>query len=688
MPQQHKSEDIRNVAFVGHGGCGKTTLLEQVFFKAGVSSRVGSVEDGTTQLSFDEEEKERGFTIDMALGRCAWKGCHFHLVDTPGYPDFFGAVLSGLRAVETAVIVISAPSGIELNTRRTWEAAGGDHSFPPRARLIVISKMDGENIDFDGLLARIREVFGTCCVPYTLPIGAGAKFQGVVKVLDLVESVPAGVLGNAAAARSSLMDAIVESDEALMERYLADESIKPEELAGALRQALVKGSLVPILCTSARSGAGVDILMDLLAESAPSPLMAPPLTATRVKDNQKVVVKPDDNGPFVAQVFKSVIDPYVGKMTYLRVFSGALDADGVVRNTRTGKNERLAQPMCMMGKQGEPLARIVTGDIVGVAKLEDVQLNDTLCEASDPLALPPIVFPTPMVSLAVEPRSRNDEQRLSGSLEKLKDSDPTFRVTRDPQTHELVLQGMSTLHLDIMLSRLKRRYNVEVNTKEPSIPYRETVTGKAEGQHRHKKQTGGRGQFAEVWLRVEPLSRGAGFEFVDEVVGGVIPRQFIPACEKGIRETLASGVLAGYPVEDVKVTVYFGKHHPVDSSEAAFKIAASMAFKKAMEEARPVLLEPIVRLEVTAPTQHMGAITSDLSSRRARIEGMEATGDMQTIRAVAPLAEVSRYATELRSMTGGAGFYTLEFSHYDIVPAHLAEQIIKAAQARKQEKEE
>ncbi len=679
MPQ-HEMEAIRNVAFMGHGSCGKTTILEQFFAKAGLVSRPGSVDDGSSRLDFEDEEKARGFGIDSAMGRCEWESCHLNLLDVPGYPDFIGEVLGGLCAVETVAVTIAAPSGIELNTRRTWDAAGNSG----KARMIVVNKMDSDNIDFDALLASIRETFGSSCVPVTLPVGCGSALSDVVNVLDAGDSAPEGVLGDLDSARSELIESVIETDEALMERYLEDEEISPDELQGALAQAVSQGAVVPILFVSGRTGVGIQSLMDTIAKVLPSPATAQPVKATRGKEDEEVEIGPDPSGPFVAQVFKLEIDPFVGKLVYIRVYSGTLAADASVKNARTRRSERIAQPMCMLGKEGEVLSGLVPGDIVAVGKLDDVDMNDTLYGGNDAITLPAIEFPAPMVALAVQPKSRNDEQRLSGALDKLRSEDATVQVGRDSQTHELVLKGMSSLHLEVILGRLKRRFNVEVNTKEPNIAYRETVSGKSEAKHRHKKQSGGRGQFAEVHLRMAPTERDAGFEFVDKVVGGVIPRQFIPAVEKGVREALGKGVVAGYPVHDVQATVFFGKHHPVDSSEAAFKLAASMAFRECLRQAHPVLLEPVVRLEVTAAAQYMGDITSDLSGRRGRIQGMEASGDMQTIIGIVPLAEVSRYATELRSLTGGSAFYTVEFSHYDVVPAHITEQIVKANNAAKE----
>jgi elongation factor G len=494
-----------------------------------------------------------------------------------------------------------------------------------------------------------------------------------------------GVVADAAATREALVEAIVETDERLMERYLSDEKIAPEELNAACRRAVAGGKIVPVLCCAGVTGIGVKELLGALIRCAPSPADIPPRKGQ--KGEQEVAVKADPSAPLVAQVFKSVTDPFVGKMSFVRVFSGTLKVDSSVYNARSDRTEKISQLLRPFGKDTEAISEAIPGDLVVIPKLEGVALYDTLCAAGDNVAISAPTLPSPMVALAVQPKSRADEQRLSLSLDKISQEDPTFRVSRDAQTHELVVSGLSTLHIEVILSRLKRRFNVEVTTKEPKIPYKETITVKGEGQHRHKKQTGGHGQFGEVWLRLEPLSRGGGFEFVDGVVGGAIPNQFIPSVEKGLRETLVKGVLAGCPVDDIRVTVYDGKYHTVDSSDAAFRMAASQAFKKGFKSCKPVLLEPIANVEITVPSQYMGDISGNIVSRRGRIQGMESLGEMQVVKAQVPLAEITRYATELRSLTGGQGYFTLEFSHYDIVPSHIAEPLINAAKKTEEEEE-
>ena len=677
---QYGIEAIRNVALVGHGGCGKTTLAEQALHLAGATKRLGGVDQKNSNLDFDDEERQRGFTIDSTVAHCRWEGALLRFVDAPGYPDFIAGAIGTLKAVETALVVVNATAGIEVNTRKMWEAAGNEGI----ARAVVLNRMDLENVDFATLVERVQSVFGAACIPFMLPIMKGG-FKGVVDVLTFSGDAPDGVVGDPSQAREALIEKVVETNEPLMERYLNEEKISPDELTAACRRAVAGGVVAPIFCCAGLPGIGVKELCNALVKYLPSPADIAPRKAT--KGEAEVELRADPSAPLAAFVFKSVTDPFVGKMSFVRVYSGTLKTDSAVYDARTEKSEKVAQLLRPFGKETETVPDAIPGDLVVIAKLEGVALYDTLCSNGDSVVVARPALPTPMVSLAVSPKSRGDEQRLSVSLEKLVQEDPTFRVSRDPQTHEMVVSGMSTLHLDVMLDRLKRRFNVEVTTKEPKIPYRETITIKGEAQHRHKKQTGGHGQFGEVWLKLEPLPRGAGFEFADEVVGATIPTQYIPSVEKGIRKTLVKGVLADCPVDDVRAIVYYGKSHPVDSSDAAFQIAASQAFKKGFMACKPVLLEPVVNVEITVPSQYMGDISGNLVSRRGRIVGMESLGEMQVIKAQAPLSEVTRYATELRSLTGGQGYFTMEFSHYDVVPAHIAEPIVAAAKKPEQEEE-
>jgi elongation factor G len=711
---KYRVEDIRNLALVGHGAAGKTSLADALLFQAKAVDRRGSVEDGTSVSDYDEEEKKRHFSIDTSVLHLEYKGKKVQLLDTPGYPDFVGAALAALDAVETALIVVSAPSGLEVNTRRMFTEAGRRGL----ARMLVLNKLEAENVRFDTLLRTIEETFGKGCVLFNAPVGQGTQLSGVVSVLTPPDPAPAGCPVDLAQARSKLVDAIVESDEALMEKYLLEGSVSAEELSAALPKALAAGTVVPIFCTSAKKGVGVAELLEGLCAYALSPAQGKRRKASKGQGDKaaEVVLEPSESGEFVGQVFKTVNDKFIGNLSFLRVYSGKLTAEQPLLNARTGKSSRTGGLLLMQGKQQKSVPEAIAGDIVAVAKVEDLHLGDTVAGGGAAPKLPRPGFPTPMFGLAVEPKARGDEQKISGSLQKIADEDPTFQVTRDTQTKELVITGMSQLHLDVIQQRLKRRYDLEVITKEPKIPYRETVTTNAEASHRHKKQTGGRGQFGEVHLRVYPLPREIqseeqlleqfankdrfekmrsakylpenNFAFIDCIVGGTIPNQFIPAVEKGCKELLERGALAGYRIQDVAAEVFFGKDHPVDSSEAAFKTAGRIAFKNAFLQARPVLLEPIVDLEVTVPSRFTGAILGDLNTKRARIENQDSLpGDLAVIKAKVPLAEVTRYAAQLGSITQGQGSYTMEFSHYDLVPGNVQQQIVSKAKVAADEED-
>ncbi len=713
---KYKVDDIRNIALVGHRAAGKTSLADALLFKAGAVDRRGSVDEGTSVSDYDEEEHRRKFSIDTSVLHLEHKGKQIHLLDTPGYPDFVGAALEAFPAVENALLVISAPNGIEVNTRRMFSEAGRRG----KARLIAINQIDAENVHFDTLVGAVQETFGKGCVLFNAPIGQGASFSGVVSVLNPPASPPAGCPVDLAAARSRLVDAIVECDDALMEKYLMEGAVTAEELSAVIPKALAAGTVIPIFCTSAKKDIGVAELLDALADDAISPVAARAKTATRGAGDkaQEVAVAAGEDGEFVGQVFKTLTDKFVGNLSFIRVFSGKITGDQPLVNVRTGKSSRTGGLLQMQGKQQKPVTEAIAGDIIAVAKVEDLHLGDTVAGAPTAPRLPRQNFPTPMFGLAVEPKARGDEQKISGSLQKIADEDPTFKVTRDSQTKEMVITGMSQLHLDVIQHRLKRRFNLEVITHEPKIPYRETVTTESEASHRHKKQSGGRGQFGEVHLRVYPLPREIdsaekffaeyatkakfekvrvdhchydaehNFGFIDTIVGGTIPNQFVPAVEKGCKELLERGALAGYRIQDVAVEVFFGKDHPVDSSEAAFKTAGRIAFKNAFLQARPVLLEPIVELEVTVPSKYTGAILGDLNTKRARIENQDSLpGDLAVIKGKVPLAEVTRYAAQLGSITQGQGSYTMEFSHYDMVPGNVQQEIVKKSKVAADEED-
>lgn len=713
---KHKTEDIRNLALVGHGAAGKTSLADALLFKAGAVDRRGNVDDGTSVSDYDDEEKERKFSIDTSLLHLDHAGKRLHILDTPGYPDFVGAALNALLAVENAVVVVSAPAGVQVNTRRLFTEAGRRGL----ARLLVINKLDAENVKFDELVKTLRETFGKNCVLINAPLNVGPAFSGVVNILNPPASIPAGCPVDVAAARSQLIDSIVESDEALMEKYLGEGDVSADELMAALPRALAAGTIVPIFCTSAKKDIGIGELLEGLARYALSPVEGPKRKGTRGTGDKttEVTFQPSETGETVAQVFKVVHDKFVGTLSFFRVFSGKLTADQGLVNQRTGKSTRSGGLLLMQGKTSKNIPEAIAGDLVAVAKVEDLHIGDVISTTAASIKIPTPTPPTPMFGLAVEPKSRGDEGKISGSLAKISDEDTTFKVTRDSQTKELVITGMSQLHLDVIQRRLKQRYGLEVNTKEPKIPYRETITGEGDATYRHKKQTGGRGQFAEVHLKVFPVPREItssdqffseyatkdrfekirldhssydeefNFGFIDTIVGGTIPNNFVPAVLKGCKELLERGALAGYRIQDVAVQVIEGKDHPVDSSEAAFKLAGRLAFKNAFLQARPVLLEPVVTLEVTVPTRYTGNILGDLNTKRARIENQDSLpGDLAVIRCKVPLAEVMRYAAQLGSITQGSGSYTMEFSHYEQVPGNIQQQIVSKAKLAADEEE-
>jgi elongation factor G len=709
----HQVDDIRTVALVGHEVAGKTSLADALLFKAKAVERRGSPEDGTSVSDFDDEEKKHKYSIDSSVLHLDYQGKRVYLIDTPGKPDFVGQALGGLNPVDTAIVVISATAGIQVNTRRMFNEAGKRGL----ARMIVINKLDSENIHFNELLANIRATFGKACVLFNAPIDVGPKFSGVVSVLNPPATPPAGCAIDLGAQRSLLLDCIVEVDETLMEKYLGEGDLSADELAAALPKALAAGTVIPIFCTAAKNGKdlGLQELLDAMVKFTPSPKTA--VRRKGKKGAEEVAIEPNESGEFVGQVFKHISDKFVGTLSYFRVLSGKLTPEQAIISVRTGRGGRSSGLLLPQGKTSKPMPAAIPGDIIAVAKVEDLQIGDTVALNSHAPKLAAPVYPMPMFGLAVEPKARGDEQKISGSLHKIADEDPTFKVTRDTQTKELVITGTSQIHLDIVQKRLKARYDLEIITHEPKIPYRETLTHTADAEYQHKKQSGGRGQYGKVHLRVYPLQgldikteaellekfanksrfekmRAAhydptyNFAFIDHIVGGSIPNQFIPAVEKGCKEVLDQGALAGYRMQDVAVEVYFGKYHDVDSSEAAFKTAARMCFKKAFREARPVLLEPIVHLEVTLPSKYTGDILKDLNGKRARVEDQDSLpGDLAVIKAIAPLAEMTRYAAQLGSITQGQGSYTMEFSHYDIVPANVQQQIVAKSKPHEEEEE-
>ncbi len=697
---QGNVQDIRNIVFCGHGLAGKTTLADAILTTTGTVKRQASVDDGTSICDFDEEEKHHHHSLESTLVHFEHADKHFNLLDTPGYPEFIGQVLGTLHAVDTAAIVIDAHSGLGVNTRRVFQEAGKQGL----GRIIIINKMDAENVDYPALVETIQELFGKSCIPLNVPIGHGATFKGVASTLRPAGKAQ-GALIDPQSIHEPLIESIIEVDDAMTERYFEGQLPTEDEISRLAVESIAAGSLIPILCVSAKTGVGMAELLDSLAACA-----LPPDKVRRTAKNEageEVAVGVDPSGPLVAQVFKTRIDPFVHKLSFIRIFSGSIKKDDSVHVSGARKLVKLHQLLRVQANDTQPIEQASAGEIVAVAKVDELHTGLSLGD----LVLPPMKFPTPMVGLAVTPKSRGDEGKLSGALAKIVEEDGTVQLHRDAQTHELVMNGMSELHLLIIRERLKRRDKVEVDTKEPKIPYRETVQATAEGSYRHKKQSGGRGQFGEVHIRVFPLpsvlnpeeycikERFASmrefhydpthnFLWVDSIVGGSIPNNFLPAVEKGFKERLDRGVIAGYQVQNVGVEVFFGKHHPVDSSEAAFKTAGSMAFRNVFQQAKPGLLEPIVIVHVTVPGSKLGDISSDMSGRRGRVLGMDsAGGDLQTISAEVPLSEVTTYARALSSITGGQGSYTMEFSRYDVVPGNIQKEIVDKAVLKEEEEE-
>jgi elongation factor G len=690
-------ESLRNVAVGGHSSAGKTTLVDALLVKSGAVKGNPSVDDGTSICDFDEEERHHKHSIEAAITHFDHGGKHFNVIDTPGYPELIGQTLSSLRAADNVLIVIDAHGGIKVNTRRLWNEAGKQGL----ARFICITKVDDQSANIPQLLESITEVFGPRCVPFNVPVKSGSELKGVASTLD-PEGAPADAGIDIGQLAEKAMEAIIEVDDAVMEKYFEGEIPTRDVLMRLAAKGVAAGTLVPVVSVSAKQGVGLTELMDLVAELGLSPADR---DQTATKEGDTVTLKADPSGPLVAQVFRTRVDPYVQRLSYIRIFSGTLERDAVVASPAERKGIKIAGLFKVQGEKTTPVDSASAGDIVAVAKCESLHTGTCLGE----LQLPPIEFPIPMVGLAVSPKSRGDEAKLSASLHKLAEEDPTIRVEHDSDTKETVLLGMSELHLQLVRERLKRRDNVEVESHDPKIPYRETIQTEAEGSYRHKKQSGGAGQFAEVHIRMFPLPGGTDIEqfatkerfpqlkhihyhpesnflWIDSVVGGSIPGNFMPAIEKGFLERVQSGVIAGCKVQDVCVEVHFGKDHPVDSNETAFRIAASRAFSETFKKAHPALLEPIVNLHVTVPSGNVGDVTSDLAGRRGQMLGMDsAGGGMTTVEARAPLSEVTTYARTLSSMTGGQGSYTMEFSHFEPVPGNVQADILAKVKLKAEE---
>jgi len=693
--KRYAATHIRNVAVAGHGGTGKTSFVEAMLFQAGAIDRQGRVEDGTTTTDFDPEEIRRRHTINASLAPLEWEETKINLLDTPGYPDFIGEMVGAFRVCESVLIVVDARAGVEVQTEQAW-ARADDRRLP---RMVVISRLDRENASFEQAVESLRARFGNRMIPLHLPIGAEAGFTGVVDLVtmkahsrkdgkDVTEAVPDALKDAAQAAREQLMEAAAESEDALVEKYLETGTLSDEELSRGLVAGTQAGRIVPVLAAAATKFVGTRQVLGAIAALLPSPVDRGAVTGKHPRNDADVVVEPAEKGPLAAQVFKTMADPYVGRLSYFRVFGGVLASDSHVYNANRDKAERVGQLFFLRGKHQEATPQIGAGDIGAVAKLADTGTGDTLCAKEAPVKLEPIAFPQPAISMAIEPKSKADEDKMGNALHRLAEEDPTFTVRRDAELKQTVISGMGESHLEIMADRLRRKFGVDVTLAPPRVPYRETVRGKAQAQGRHVKQSGGRGQYGVCSLEVEPLPRGSGFEFVDKIYGGAIPNQFIPSVEKGVRKALDEGILAGYPVVDLRVTLFDGKYHDVDSSDIAFQLAGALGFREATTKAGPVLLEPILNIAVHVPEEQMGDIIGDLNSKRARISGMESQGDGTTVvRAQVPHGEVLRYASDLRSLTGGRGTFTTSFSHYEPVPAHVTDKLVAEAKRQKEEAE-
>ncbi len=685
---------IRNVGVVGHGGVGKTSLVEALLFSAGAVTRLGKVDDGTTTTDFDPDEIKRKISINTAVAWCDWKGHRLNLVDTPGYGDFVADARAGLRVVEAAVVVVDAVAGVQVQTEKVWKFAT-EYNLP---RAVVVNRLDRERADFFRTLESLGRRLKGRLVPVHVPLGEESAFAGFVDLITLKAvlhdngqrreaAVPAEAAERVREWREKLVEAAAETDDDLLARYLEEGSLGEAEMLRALREGIAAGKLVPVLAASAARGIGCTALLDLIVESFPAPVARGEIVGTDARSKQPATRPVDPRAPLTALVFKTLSDPHVGKLSLFRVFTGTLRSESQVLNVTRGVKERMSHVGWLMGKTQKPVEAMGPGEIGVVAKLKETLTGDTLSDEAQPLELPGITFPEPTISFAIQPRTRGDEDKISNALARIAEEDPTVHYHYDPETKQLLVSGVGNLHVEVVVERMKRKYNVDVNLLPPRIPYKETVRGRAEAQGKYKKQTGGRGQYGDVWLRVEPLPRGGGFEFVDEIFGGAVPRQYIPSVEKGVRDCMKRGILAGYPVVDLKVTLYDGSYHEVDSSDMAFQIAASLGLQKAFLEAHPVLLEPVMNVEVTCPSETTGEVIGDLNARRGRIVGMEPAGETAVVRAQVPMGEMLAYEPGLRSMTGGRGGYSMEFSHYEEVPAFLAEKVIKEARAEKEKAE-
>jgi|UniRef100_A0A7V6A359 elongation factor G len=686
-----KTATIRNLAFIGHSGCGKTSLAEALLFSTGATSRLGKVDDGTSVLDFEPEELKRKITISSAFHHYSYKKHTVYLADTPGDDNFLADTRAVLHVTDAAVVVIDAVDGVKVGTEKVWQTAN-DYKLP---RLVFVNKMDRERADYNQVLAGLKNILEAQVVPLQFPIGQEASFKGVVDLVSLkaytggggkmeAGPVPDELKDDVEQWRSDLLNFAAESDDALIEKFLEEGDLSPEEIYQGLRAGTLKGQFVPVLFGATHDNLGYELLLDAINLYLPAPEDRGPIKGINPTTKEEVALEPDPDGVLAAQVFKTVADPYAGRLSIFRVFSGTMKSDSTVLNVTKSVPERYGQLFLPEGKGQKAVSEAGPGAFAAVAKLKETVTGDTLGSEAKPVLLPPLGTARTMITLAVEPKSKGDEDKVYSSIQRLLEEDPSLRLNRNAETKEILLSGVGSVHIEATVEKLKRKFGVEVNLKQPKVPYRETIKGSTKVQGKYKRQSGGRGQYGDTWLEISPLPRGEGFVFEDAIVGGVIPKNYIPSVEKGIVEAMTEGVLAGFPVVDIKVKLYDGSFHEVDSSDMAFKIAGSMGFKKGVQQATPTLLEPIMKMTVTVPEENMGDIIGDLNGRRGRVLGVEAQGRTQVITAQVPMAEVLMYAPDLISKTGGRGTFEMEFSHYEEVPPHLAEKIIAEANAARE----
>ena len=686
----YKSDNLRNVVLLGHGGAGKTSLVEAMLYRTGAVNRLGRVDDGTSVSDWDSEEQRREMSINSSLVPCEWADHKLNMIDTPGYMDFVGEVISGISVADAALVVLDSTGGVEVGTEQVWHHAN-ERNLP---RLAFVNKMERENADYGSVMGQVSAKFDVVAVPIFLPIGSQADLGGVVDVLGqkayLGEKgdqgpIPDDLADAVEEARMVLIEAAAEGEDALMEKYFEEETLSDEEILRGLKSRITQGDLVPVLCGSAAMTIGIRPLMETIIKLLPSPVEAAPYEAVNPTTNAKAQLESNSAGDLAALVFKTIADPYVGKLSYFRTYSGTLESDSRVYNYRTGDEERIGQIYTVRGKEQLPVTRVPAGDIGAVARLSETQTGDTLCDRGVPLRLAPAVYPNPLFAVAVTPKTKADAAKISPTLTRLSEQDPTLSWRQETSTRETILSGMGDTHINVAVRRMEETFSLGLDTKVPRVPYKETITRSASAQYRHKKQTGGAGQFAEVHMRVEPRERDEGYEFQWKVVGMNVSKTFGPSIDKGVKAVIEQGVIAGYPVVDVMAAVYDGKEHPVDSKDIAFQIAGREVFKLAVKDAGPVLLEPVYKYTITVPEEFMGDVLGDLNTRRAQVLGMDQVSDNTIVTAMVPLAEMQRYVSDLRSITQGRGVFGLEYSNYQQVPSHLTDKIIAESQREAEE---